>query len=131
MSPLDDAGRARRRWRRWRSGSGLTRPAFLVPGGAGQRALQGLELLEQMVSVAVALALFFLEQAEPGLFGGRVAVFADAARSGRRRGALHFQQAVAIPRSEGELTGQHLEEQHPECIQVGLRSGLFAARLLG
>ena len=71
--------------------------------GTRQRALQGLQLFEQMMAVAVTLARILLQQPQHDALGSRTAILADTGRARRGRRALHLQQAVAIACAERQL----------------------------
>ena len=47
------------------------------------------------------------------------------------RRALHLEQRLAVVAAEGQLPGEHLEEEDAERVEIALRRRLFAARLLG
>src|SRR6478736_4561337 len=83
------------------------------------------------MAVAVALARILLQQAKDDAFRGWVTILANAGRARGRRRALHLEQAVTIAGAERKLSGENLEEQHAERVQIRMGSGLLAARLLG
>jgi hypothetical protein len=83
-----------------------------------------------MMAVAVALADVLFQQLEHDALGDRMRVFADRARARRRRRTLHLEQRVAVVGAERQLSGEHLEKQDAERIQVRLRPSLLAAGLL-
>ena len=84
-----------------------------------------------MVRVLEPLAAVLLEQLDDDRLGGRQHVRLDGARARRDGRALHLEQGLAVVAPERELAREHLEEEDAERVQVALRVGFLAARLLG
>ena len=84
----------------------------------------------EVVGVLEATPAVFLEQLEDDALGGRQHVRLDGARTWGRRAPLHLEERLAIARAEGQLAREHLEEEHAERVEIALRTGLLAARLL-
>src|SRR5262249_33072096 len=122
------AGRLGGRGRRRRSV--LARRGHL-PRRARQAPLERLELLVQVVGVLEALAAVLLVELGGGRLAGRQYGGRDRGRAGRARRALHLEQRLAVVAPERQLTGQHLEEEDAERVEVALGGRLLAPGLLG
>src|SRR5690606_17912060 len=99
--PLRHTRRSGRRG--WGGRSSWRYAVLFFPALRWQRTLQRLELFEQVMTIAIALALVLLEQAQHDALGDGVAVFTQRGRARRGRFALHLEQSVPIAGAERQL----------------------------